>query len=465
MKFEELGLSESILKAAVKSGFTEPTPIQASAIPAVKQGRDVVAQSLTGSGKTAAFGFPLLEKINPGQGIQVLILTPTRELTEQVKETLISFSSFMKIHITAVYGGVSLRPQFDAVRRADIVVATPGRLLDHIQRRSIYLDNIRFLVIDEADKMFEMGFIDDVKQIIRFLPKERQTMLFSATMPAEIIHLIDAFLKNPLMIQEQVYVDKNLLKQFYYDVEQYDKFSLLVHLLKKKTPGLAIVFCGTRREVDIITRNLKSQGIEAQAVHGGLSQNRRSNAVNSLKSQNIDVLVATDVAARGLDIRNISHIYNYDSPKNATEYTHRIGRTARAGHYGEAVTLLAARDHDNFRMVTRDGTLPIEREELPEFERVPFQRNTPGRGRFSGKQRFGQRGGHGGHQGPRRFSGKPRFGGGGFRSQSREGADSSSDSQRGFRSRPGSGSSGQQGGQRRFKPRFHHGNRNQRRNR
>ena len=401
-----MNFGQNLLKAVKRSGFTEPTPIQEKSIPLIREGKDVVAQSLTGSGKTAAFALPLLEKIQPGKGVQALILAPTRELASQIRDTVISFSMFMKMSTTAVYGGVGMQPQVDALRRADIVVATPGRMLDHIGRGTANLNNISFLVLDEADKMFEMGFIEDVRDIISHLPKKRQTLLFSATITPEVHRLVGTYLMNPAVVKEQIHVDKNLLKQVYYDIDQHEKFSLLVHLLKNKTPGLAIVFCGTRREVDVITRNLKMQGVHAMAVHGGLSQNRRSQAVDSLKNEDINVLVATDVAARGLDINNISHIYNYDSPKSSSEYTHRIGRTARAGKYGEAVTILSQRDYENFRYVQSDNELHIQKEALPKFEQVQFMRYMGGnRGGFS---RQGNRQGNFGHSGGGRG---PRFGG------------------------------------------------------
>lgn len=374
MKFVDFHINPEILKAIIKESFIEPTIIQQRCIPKIMEGHDVVAQSLTGSGKTAAFGIPILEKIQSGKGIQSLILTPTRELTDQVKQTIGRFGAFLKIHITAVFGGVGMQPQIDSLKRTDIVVATPGRLLDHIRHNTINLKHVKYLVLDEADKMFEMGFIEDVEEIIRQLPKERQTLLFSATIPKEIHYLIKKHLKNPIHIQEQLLVSKHLLKQIYYEVKPHKKFSLLVHLLKHKTPGLAIVFCITRRDVDVLTRNLKMQKIKTMAVHGGLTQSKRSHAVSSLKSEDIQVLVATDVAARGLDIGNISHIYNYTSPKTAKEYIHRIGRTARAGKYGEAVTLISTKDYDNFRNVLSDRDIHIEPNNLPEFEEVPFIR-------------------------------------------------------------------------------------------
>ncbi|MDD5132946.1 MAG: DEAD/DEAH box helicase [Candidatus Nanoarchaeia archaeon] len=397
MTFEELNLHENIMKAVRKKGFERPTAIQKRCIPEIRAGRDVVGQSLTGSGKTAAFGLPIIEKIQPGKGIQALILTPTRELANQVHETIGHFSSFTHVNVTSVYGGVSIGPQINALRRSDIVVATPGRMLDHIERNTINLKSVKFLVIDEADKMFEMGFIEDVEEIIRALPKERQTLLFSATIPSDVNHLIKRYLKNPIFIKEQLQVDSSLLKQVYYDVKQFEKFSLLVHLLKKKTPGLAIVFCGTRREVDFIAKNLRAQGIHVLPVHGGLSQNKRDNAVDSLKRENIQVLVATDVAARGLDISNISHIYNYDSPKTSTEYTHRIGRTARAGKSGEAVTILAERDHTNFRNVMSDRSLNIKREEVPQFERIQTIREEPRHGDRRPRKQFGNNNSYNSH--------------------------------------------------------------------
>ncbi|VVB70394.1 putative ATP-dependent RNA helicase [uncultured archaeon] len=431
MNFEQLNLHPNILKAVKKNGFTEPTPIQEKCIPEIRAGKDVVGQSLTGSGKTAAYVLPLLEKIEPGQGIQVVILTPTRELTTQVRDTILNFSSFMRINVAAVYGGVAISPQIDSLRKAEIVVATPGRMLDHMERRTIRLSNVSLLILDEADKMFEMGFVEDVEKIIHELPPERQTLLFSATISSEISHLIKKHLKNPVMIKEQLHVDKTLLKQIYYDIKQQEKFSLLMHLLKTKTSGLSIIFCSTRREVDAITTNLKMNGIHAMAVHGGLTQSRRSHAVDSLKSQNIRVLVATDVAARGLDIKDVTNVYNYDSPKNSSEYTHRIGRTARAGKQGEAVILLTERDYENFREVTRDKNIQIERGELPHFERIEFVRSPQReRGHFGGREDRGRSGGF--RSGGERSGG---FRSGGFRSRDH----GSSHSEGGFRSGGSSG--------------------------
>ncbi|MFT4311442.1 MAG: DEAD/DEAH box helicase [Candidatus Woesearchaeota archaeon] len=404
MTFKELNLKETTLKAIKYQGFEKPTPIQKSCIPIIKQGKDVVGQSLTGSGKTAAFAIPSVELIEQGKGVQVVVLAPVRELAQQVKDRYDSFTKFTNIKTGEIYGGVSMNPQIDYLKRCEVIVATPGRLLDHIQRGNANFKNVKLLCIDEADKMFEMGFIDDVNKIIKAMNKGVQKALFSATMPPEVHKLIKKHLNNPEIVKEDIHVNKDLLTQVYYNVDLKQKFSLLVHLLKNKTEGLAIVFCGRRSEVDLITHNLKKQGIKCLPVHGGLTQNKRLQAVNHLKKENIQVLVATDVAARGLDINNISHVYNYDAPKNSSEYTHRIGRTARAGEKGEAVMILTHKDHDNFRRVLEDRNLKIKQADLPDFEQVKF--DTPPR---NDRRRGGNNRGRSGGGGPRRSFGRKGF--------------------------------------------------------
>src|SRR3989344_472278 len=311
MNFEELNLNPELLKAVKGMGFTEATQIQAKCVPIIKEGKDVVGQSSTGSGKTAAFALPILERITVGKGLQALVLTPTRELCVQVTDAINEFGRHMHVRAVSVYGGVGIDPQIRAIRTADIIVGTPGRILDHLERRTIRFETVRFLVLDEADRMLDMGFIDAVEEIIRHVPKERQTLLFSATIGAEVHSIVRKHMRSPVTIKGEIYVDKSLLKQVYYDVKAYDKFSLLVHLLKKSTTGLALIFCATRREVDVVAKNLKMQGIKAMAIHGGLTQNRRLHALDSLRMGHINVLVATDVAARGLDIKDVSHVYNY----------------------------------------------------------------------------------------------------------------------------------------------------------
>lgn len=374
MLVEELNLHHNLLKAVKALGYNEATQIQEKCIPEVKQGKDVVGQSSTGSGKTAAFGLPLLEKVENGKGLQVLVLTPTRELCVQVSDALYSFSKFMGTRIVSIYGGVGIGPQIHAIPRAEVVVGTPGRILDHLERKTINFGKVKILVLDEADKMFEMGFIEDVERIMKHIPKERQTLLFSATLSSSIQQLVQRYLRHPVTIKTEVHVAKHLLKQKYYVVRQHEKFSLLTSLVKLNPKGMGIVFCGTRHGVDSVTKNLRAHGIKAMAIHGGLTQSKRMHALDNLKKEHINILVATDVAARGLDIRNVSHVYNYDVPKTAEEYVHRIGRTARAGSEGDAITLLSDHDYENFNRILSDRSLTIRKEELPQFEKVAFQK-------------------------------------------------------------------------------------------
>ena len=375
MKFNEININEKLKDKTNELGFKEPTLIQEKCIPEIIEGKDVVGQAETGSGKTVAFCLPLLDKITPGEGIQTVVLTPTRELCVQVTDVFKEFGRTLKIKTSSIYGGVSIEPQIKRIRRSEVIVGTPGRMLDHLRRKTMDLGEIRFLVLDETDKMLEMGFIDDVEKIINYMPKQRQTLMFSATIERSIHRLMQRHLNNPKIIKTKSQVDSSKLKQAYYDIYQRtDKFSILVHLLKTNKDGLAIIFCATRRECDIIEKNLRVHGVKASAIHGGMSQNKRMKSLDALKEQKTDVLVATDVAARGLDIKNVTHIYNYDVPKTAIEYIHRIGRTARAGENGAAITLLTGSDHENFRRVQSNKELNIEKVDIPEFKKVSFSR-------------------------------------------------------------------------------------------
>jgi superfamily II DNA/RNA helicase len=364
-KFRELKLDEKILKSLKELKITEPSEIQAKAIPFVLEGRDVLGSSATGSGKTLAFGSGLIEKVKEGKGIQALVLTPTRELAKQITSNLRKFSKYYDLSITEIYGGVRFDPQVRALKKAEVVVGTPGRILDHIQRKTIDLSKVNFLVLDEADRMLEMGFIEDVTKIIKNCPKERQTLLFSATIPMDIEDLSKDYMKNPEFVSAVSQVDPTKLNQIFYDVQPNLKFSLLVHLLKKEKSGLVMVFCNTRRNVDIVTKALKDNDIDVLALHGGLTQNKRGNIMKAFHSNKAHVLVCTDVAARGLDIKDVSHVYNYDSPKTTIEYIHRIGRTARAGEEGKAISIVAQRDYENFRNVCDDESLTIKKESVP----------------------------------------------------------------------------------------------------
>jgi len=377
MKFDELKLSKKLVDKTREKKFEELTLIQEKCCPEIINGKDVVGQAETGSGKTLAFCLPILDKIILGGGLQCVILTPTRELCVQVSEVFVDFGGTLGVKTTSVYGGVSIEPQIKKIHSSEIVVGTPGRMLDHLHRQTIDFRNVRFLVIDETDKMLDMGFIEDVEKIIRYAPRNRQTLMFSATIMGSIHRLMNKHLNNPVIIKTQSQVDKSKLEQVYYDIYQQDsKFSILVHLLKENTVGLSIVFCATRRESDIVARNLRKQGVNATAIHGGMSQNKRSQSLDSLRNEQTDVLVATDVAARGLDIKNVTHIFHYDVPKTSIEYIHRIGRTARAGEKGKAITLLTKPDHDNFRRVQSNDELEIERVDVPDFKRVLFIRKS-----------------------------------------------------------------------------------------
>ncbi|VVC00666.1 putative ATP-dependent RNA helicase [uncultured archaeon] len=455
MDLKGIPLDARLVKAIEGLGYEEFTPIQVSAIPEVQKGRDVIAQSSTGSGKTAAFGLPILEKIKEGAGIQAMILTPTRELCQQVSDSLSDFAGHTKIRVAPVFGGVSINPQKQALQYSEVVVGTPGRILDHIGQGSIKLGKVRFFVLDEADRMCDMGFYEDIERIMQALPKERQTMLFSATITRDVDKLVSQYMKNPANVTGEQYVDPSLLKQVYYDVSPAEKFSVLMHLLKKNTFGLSLIFCSTRREVDVVCRNLHKAGLQAMAIHGGLTQSRRMHALDSLKKERIDTLVATDVAARGLDISGVSYVYNWDVPPTPEEYIHRIGRTARAGKDGLAITLLVPHDHLNFRSVMRNSSLTIVNEPTPEAEPVQMQRHSAirneghggagpvgsGRGFGSG---FGHSRGPTGQSGGRGFgSGRPGRGFGGRGSSGEFGDRRSGGHSSGYgNERSGSGESG-----------------------
>ncbi|MBN2094615.1 MAG: DEAD/DEAH box helicase [Candidatus Aenigmarchaeota archaeon] len=404
-KFKKLGIRDDLLVILKEAEITVPTEIQEKTIPMALKGQDIIAASYTGSGKTLAFGLPMIESIEKGKGLQGLVLTPTRELANQVSETLKKFAKAKKLKVASIYGGVSFDPQVKALESAEIAVATPGRMLDHIDRGTVDLREVFILVLDEADLMLDMGFLPDVEDIIYECPEDRQTMLFSATMPYEIEGLSKRFLCEPTRISAGDYVDPKKLKQIYYDVYPDNlKFSLLAHLLKEEHPGLVMIFCNTRRNVDFVSENLKALGIEALPIHGGFTQNKRDTVMEKFHSKKVGVLVCTDVAARGLDVKGVSHVYNYDSPKDAKEYVHRAGRTARAGKEGMVINLVSGRDTDNFRQVLKEYEFEIAETKMPYVERIRSIRTGDQRG-----GRFDSRGGRfgGKDQGYRSEGGRP----------------------------------------------------------
>lgn len=387
--YEEMNLEPSIFKAVQELNFTEPTPIQAQSIPLIREGKDLIGQSETGSGKTAAFGLPILEKIQPSAGLQAFILSPTRELADQIAKNLMQFSKYKRCKIVTIYGGVSINPQIDAIPRADIIVGTPGRTLDHLRRGTLSLQRIKFLVLDEADKMFEMGFIEDITQIMRATPRNKQILMFSATISQDIQRVILRQMNNPASVKTSTHVSSKMLQQIYYNVRRNEKFSLLVHIIKTENPERAIVFCGRKTEIRVVVKNLVKQGVDASELHGGLSQNKRNFVMDQFKQGRINILVASDVAARGIDVAHLTHIINYSIPKNSQEYVHRIGRTARMGHAGVAINLLDETEHDNFRAVLSDRSLHIEKRDIPVFNKIEIQRvnfeSSRGLNRFRGR--------------------------------------------------------------------------------
>lgn len=376
-KFRKLGIIMPVLKSIQEQKFEEPTEIQEKSIPLILEGKDVIAGAATGSGKTLAFASRIIEIAEKGKGIQALILTPTRELAEQVSQTLQKFAKHKHLGIIAVYGGVSINPQIEKLRRVEIVVGTPGRILDHLNRRTIDLGSIEVLVLDEADRMLDMGFKYDVGKIIDKCARNRQTLLFSATISSEITQLARKYTKDPIKVFAEAYVDPSKLKQIYYDVEDNLRFSLLVHFLKKENADLVMVFCNTQRNTDFVANNLKSVGVNALAIHGGHSQDKRSRTMWKFNSKQFSVLVCTDVAARGLDIKGVSHIYNYDIPKDDKDYIHRIGRTARAGKEGKVINILGRRDNENFQRVIYNEELNIAKGKVPYIQRIAFRFKDP----------------------------------------------------------------------------------------
>ena len=338
-KFTKLGLSKELTDVLKEFKFTEPSEIQEKAIPVALAGKDIIGGSATGSGKTLAFSSSIIEKLKKNGYVQALILTPTRELAEQVAKSIRDFGKNKQLNVLAIYGGVSIEPQIRKMGITDIVVGTPGRILDHINRRTLRLDKVKFLVLDEVDRMLDMGFRRDVERIIRECPKNRQTMMFSATISVDLDYLAKKYTKQPVEIAVESYVDPTKLKQIYYDVPDNKKFSLLVNLLKNEDADLVMVFCNTRRNVDFITENLIKNGIAAKAIHGRIDQKKRIRILEEFHKKGLGVLVCTDVAARGLDIKGVSHVYNYDSPIESKDYIHRVGRTARASATGIAFYL------------------------------------------------------------------------------------------------------------------------------
>jgi ATP-dependent RNA helicase DeaD len=370
MNFDEFKFSKETQKAISKLGFEEPTPIQVSAIPTIMNGGDVIGQAQTGTGKTAAFGIPIAEMFQKAKKPYALILEPTRELAVQVAEEISNICLYKKIQVLPVYGGKSIDTQIRAFKRGvDIVVGTPGRIMDHINRKTFSLSDLKIVVLDEADEMLDMGFIDDIETILKQTPPERQTLLFSATMPDVILTIAKKYMRKPEKIRVNpgsMVVPK--IKQVFYEVRNQDKINALARLLDVEDPSLAIVFCHTKREVDEVSQKLQHMGYNSDALHGDYSQARREEVMGKFRSGKIEILVATDVAARGLDIQNVTHVFNFSIPQNPENYIHRIGRTGRAGKAGIAITLVTPREYSFLRQIEKKAQTVIGRQKLPSLK-------------------------------------------------------------------------------------------------
>ena len=367
--FENLGLSEITLRALAGKGFEEPTGIQQKIIPILLNGtKDIIGQAQTGTGKTAAFGLPILEKIKPGgKSIKALILTPTRELAIQVAEELNSLKGERDIRIIPVYGGQAISQQISKLRgNVDIVVGTPGRVIDHINRKTMKLADLSYVILDEADEMLNMGFIDEVEEILETTGEERRILLFSATMPFKIKKIAEKYMSEyEHIISEKEQLVTGLTEQIYFEVSERDKFEALCRIIDIEDHFYGLIFCRTKVAVDDIAGRLSDRGYDAAALHGDITQAQREIIIKKFKKKNISILVATDVAARGIDIENLSHVINYSLPQDPESYVHRIGRTGRAGNEGVAITFVTSAEYRKLTFIKRVAKTEIEKRQIP----------------------------------------------------------------------------------------------------
>jgi ATP-dependent RNA helicase RhlE len=417
MSFSALGLSDEIVRAVTEQGYTSPTPIQAQAIPAVLAGGDLLAGAQTGTGKTAGFTLPLLQrlstvvaaKINGHTPIRALILTPTRELAAQVEESVRTYGKYLKLTSTVIFGGVGINPQIKLLKNGiDTLVATPGRLLDHMQQGTVDLRHVEILILDEADRMLDMGFIRDIRKVLAVLPKKRQNLLFSATFSDEIKALADGLLNAPAMIEvARRNSTVEIIAQKIHPVDRDKKHPLLAHLIKTNNWSQVLVFTRTKHGANKLVEQLEKDGISGMAIHGNKSQSARTRALSEFKEGSLQVLVATDIAARGIDIDQLPHVVNYDLPNIPEDYVHRIGRTGRAGATGEAISLVCVDEKDMLKDIEKLIKRELPREVVAGFEPDPNARPQPIQLRSGG-------GGGGRHQ-PGRSGG----GGGGGQGQGR----------------------------------------------
>jgi len=384
LNFKSFNFHPEVAAGVAAAGYVTPTPIQDQAIPQILKNRDVMGLAQTGTGKTAAFALPILNRLMGKKtgSIRALIVAPTRELAEQIHQAIEALGRKTPMSSTTVYGGVNINPQIQKLKRADIVVACPGRLLDHISRHTVDLSQVEVLVIDEADQMFDMGFLPDIRRILTHLPKKRQTLLFSATMPAEIRRLAGDILRDPTTVQVGVTAPADTVRHALYPVAQHLKTALLLKLLENTTAESVLVFTRTKHRAKSLGNKLAVAGFRSTSLQGNLSQGRRQAALDGFRDGTFQILVATDIAARGIDVTQISHVINYDIPSTPEAYIHRIGRTGRATRSGEAFTLITTDDNDMVRAINRTIGAPIERRTLADFDYnagslTPQRRDSP----------------------------------------------------------------------------------------
>lgn len=368
--FHELSLSHEMLQAIDEMGFTEASPIQAQAIPVLMQGEDVIGQAQTGTGKTAAFGIPLLEMLDPkAKTTSAIVMCPTRELAVQVAQEIKKLAKYKKgVVVLAVYGGEQIQKQINALKRpVHVIVGTPGRIMDHLDRRTINLSKIKMVVLDEADEMLNMGFREDMEAILQHAPDERQTVLFSATMPKPILEITKKFQTNPKLVKvTKQELTVSSIEQIYYDIPSSQKADVIAQLVELHNLKLILVFCNTKRKTDEVTEQFQQLGYKAEAIHGDLRQNQRNNVLARFKKGDVNMLVATDVAARGIDVENVDAVFNFDLPLDEENYVHRIGRTGRAGKSGKAFSFVSGRnDMAKIREIEDYSKVRIERHQLP----------------------------------------------------------------------------------------------------
>jgi len=375
MKFEDFNFKPELAQAVRDAGFREPSPIQKEAIPIVAEGHDLIAQAHTGTGKTAAFALPLLNKLELKGGVEALVIAPTRELAMQVSDEIYRFGKGLGVKSATVYGGTPYNRQIEQVKKANVVVATPGRLIDLLKSKKIKLDP-SFVVLDEADEMLDMGFLDDIKEILSMIGGEHQTLLFSATMSKEIKALANRILKEPKTISiTKAEVTNANITQEYYVVNENEKDDALIRLIDYYNPNKSIIFCRMRREVDRLSTFLNSQGYSCKGLHGDMSQRERETTIREFKKDNLDILIATDVAARGLDVNDVSHVFNYHIPFDSQSYVHRIGRTGRAGKDGMAISIVTPGEFRALQKIQKSVGSTIESKVVPRISDIEVKKS------------------------------------------------------------------------------------------